>query len=380
MKASSGLKASRVRSRDFRELNALYNLIFNRHRTLEQFSWEFRNGPYGAAYQWIAHDEKDVVIAHWGVLPNYLAIGGEIIKAGKQENAMIAHEYRGKGLYSGFQRKSIEKAWREGYSLPWCTLSAAAYVHVKAGFKPVGEISNLICKTNKSLAGFLSKFLLVSLKNAASCNLNNIKRLSKTVSTILRSDKTNVQENKRKYKIRIEDFDEAKLNDFLREWYLERENNINDNSNVTIARDYPYIEWRFIKNPHVKYELNMIVSDKGNACGYLVWHRVFETVYIDDLVLLQEYFLPYYIRMLLSCLRADSEFQKSLFVDFLTIRDSPMFDLLLSSGFCPLRERSSDFREYLLICPSKDLGSEIINFILEPSNWYLTRIFTEGLS
>jgi hypothetical protein len=379
MGANSRLKACRLRSNNFKELNTLYNLVFNKHRTLEQFSWEFRDGPYGGAYQWIGHDENDRVIAHWGVLPNYLAIGGKIVKAGKQENAMIAPEYRGKGLYSGFQRKSVEKAWREGYSLPWCTLSAAAYVHVKAGFKPVGEISNLVCKANPSLAGFLGKFFLVSINNAAQWNLNNTRRLLRTVITILRRYKTNVQEGNREFKIRIEDFDEAKFNSFLRKWYSERGDNFNNKSNITIARDYPYIEWRFIKNPHVNHRLNMILSDRDGVSGYLVWHRVLETVYIDDLLLLDQYFVPDCLRMLFSCLRADIDFQKALIVDFLTLRDSPMFDLLLSAGFCPLSERSSDLRKYLLVCPSEDLGSDIINFILKPSNWYVTRIFTEGL-
>ena len=47
--------------KDYESINAFYNKMYSASRTIEQFYWEFHNGPFGAAIYVVAVDEDKIV-------------------------------------------------------------------------------------------------------------------------------------------------------------------------------------------------------------------------------------------------------------------------------------------------------------------------------
>ena len=341
-----------------------------------EYKWEFRYGPYGSAYQLLAIDTEESIIAHWGLLPHYLRVGKELLKSGKQENAMCDTKYRGKGIYLNFQKKCIKMAWDEGYEVAWTSLSPAAQVHRKAGFQSLGEMTNVIWLINNNILVTFYRFLACAFSILFS--YRKLIFILKNLHQALKLHKNKIRRSHKVY-FSLVSFDETQIRDFIKIWKQQRQHKPNLYS-VTLERDYSYIIWRFFDNPYVSYNWNTIIDKNGIPCGYVVWHRLMTTVYLDDLIFLNKYFTTESIQNVLTCLSKIREFRKGLIVKFLTLRPSPIFNMLIGSGFSYKSRGTNNLKTHLQIYVSPQLDFETANTLSKPEKWYVSRIFSEGLS
>ena len=76
---------------DEQQLNDLYNEVFSRRRTIEQWKWMYRDAPAGPAKIVVIDDEGEI-IAHEAMIPLHFHVLGEEVLGGKLEDAYIDGE------------------------------------------------------------------------------------------------------------------------------------------------------------------------------------------------------------------------------------------------------------------------------------------------
>lgn len=91
---------------DEADINALYELITGRHRTKEQWAWQWLDAPGGTGEIWLIEADEGSgkkIIGHHGVMPIRFTFGEDDLLFGKTENTFVHPDYREKILYPRFE-------------------------------------------------------------------------------------------------------------------------------------------------------------------------------------------------------------------------------------------------------------------------------------
>ncbi len=106
---------------DYKSINDFYNRLHNSDRSIEQFRWEFHNGPVMTGIYIIAKDtEKDTVIGSQAVIPiNLVTANGEIILSGKSEDTLVDPNYRGKRIFNNMYEMLFDECTKAGINYIW---------------------------------------------------------------------------------------------------------------------------------------------------------------------------------------------------------------------------------------------------------------------
>lgn len=100
----------RTEAADGPALNRLYCDFTGAARSLEQYAWEWRDGPDGPAPSWvIAVEATGEIVGHHGVVPTPLSRRGVAVRAARTENSMVAAAHRGRFIYSAFEAQALRE-------------------------------------------------------------------------------------------------------------------------------------------------------------------------------------------------------------------------------------------------------------------------------
>lgn len=104
---------------DIDAINALYNRVYKRNRTKEEFNWEFNSAPAGKAIYVIALDNEKVVGTQCAI-PYFLITGkGEQILSAKSEDTLVDPAYRGKNIFEKMYALLFEESKKANIRLIW---------------------------------------------------------------------------------------------------------------------------------------------------------------------------------------------------------------------------------------------------------------------
>jgi GNAT superfamily N-acetyltransferase len=117
---------------DYPNINNFYNRIHNKNRSLDQFEWEFHNGPFGPSVYIIAEDDEKVIGTNCVIPIDLIRSNGEIIKSGKSEDTLVDPDYRGQGIFYKIYEVLFEKCKSKGIQLIW------GFTPAKKPFEKVG--------------------------------------------------------------------------------------------------------------------------------------------------------------------------------------------------------------------------------------------------
>ncbi len=139
-------------------VNNFFNIVYKANRSLENFEWEFFNGPFGKAIYVIAIDEA--VVTHTKIVGIQCAIPIELISSkgiilltAKSEDTLVDADYRGQKIFERMydvlfmecRKAGIKYVWgftpaqkafeRIGFSIPFKTEQALLVFNVMRSYQ-----------------------------------------------------------------------------------------------------------------------------------------------------------------------------------------------------------------------------------------------------
>ena len=125
---------------DAAALNALYERLTGRRRSVEQWRWEWIDVPGGPAPSWvIAERASGRVVGHHGLVPVPLARAGRALRGARTENTMVAPEHRERFYYPAFEAQLLREIAPRFDILYTCAgKSVQAAMRRRLGYKPAG--------------------------------------------------------------------------------------------------------------------------------------------------------------------------------------------------------------------------------------------------
>ncbi|SFT91231.1 Acetyltransferase (GNAT) domain-containing protein [Lishizhenia tianjinensis] len=222
---------------DYENINNFHNRIYKKNRTMEQFYWEFHNGPFGASIYVIAEDEGKVVGTNCVIPIDLITAENKIIRSGKSEDTLVDPDYRGQKIFYKIYDFLFEKCREANIEVIW------GFTAAKKPFKNLEfEIPfdhqqslavNKIWKSYLYLAGLnpQNKFM-DKLKIFGLCTLSKFKTLGKLGT------------NKSKFDIKVYDTLTEGVDELIFEGLQQ------SRENFAILQSANFQQWRIYDNPN----------------------------------------------------------------------------------------------------------------------------------
>ena len=237
---------------DEKQLNDLYNEVFSRRRTIEQWKWQYRDAPAGPSTI-VVIDHGGEIVGHEAMIPLHFHAFGRDIIGGKFEDNYVSERQRGKGLFGPLVDYCAEAGARAGYgfSFGMAARNVPYRIHIHRGYRHLGSLNAFFAPLRPAEA---------ASEIARALHFSAPKRLAMRVGMRLLSGrferKTARSAAGRSGAYAIETiarFDErfdSLWRDFVK---TERV--------FTIARSSAFLNWRYIDNPYRKYAVFAARSD-----------------------------------------------------------------------------------------------------------------------
>ncbi|MEE9116582.1 MAG: GNAT family N-acetyltransferase [Thermoplasmata archaeon] len=343
---------------------------------LKNWEWEYRQCCEESVITVAEHDGK--IMGHYSVLPMKMKCGtGEVLGA-KAEGSAIHPSYRGKvgaaflpegekrNLFSILINETFDRAHESGVDLIWGFPNKDALKgQVKAGYvHMVSPMSSLI--------------LPISLRKTTSVLLKKLPGISAVRGSPTpwpmpssKLDTIPVPDISAKSEVRI-----VEVHDDLSALKGLWERFRNENDCITIERSPDYMKWRTTGNvvlPHRIFTVEKKEEMVGLVAFTVVIHEKTIEGRITDILGLRDH--ENELNLLMEGVVQSMKKEK---IHILTTRitrneTSRLFVRVLSkSGFLELPRIRVD-----MLVKSYGIPSE---FVLSPDNWFITNIFSEGVS
>jgi len=128
-----------LREADIEAVNAFHNAQLGMSRTVEQFRWEFLDGPYGPSTYVVAEYDGEIVGTH-ATLPVWLTRRGTRFLASKDEETALAPQFRGRGIGARLFAAASERAAVKGVKITFGIPNAPSLrSHVRTGHSYLGK-------------------------------------------------------------------------------------------------------------------------------------------------------------------------------------------------------------------------------------------------
>jgi hypothetical protein len=354
---------------DEQELNDLYNQVFKRNRTIEQWRWEYLDTPAGPGKVLLV-EEDGKLIAHEAMVPMRFQVLDRDVLSGKIEDAYIAREFRGKKLFGPLTEKCIEISEQAGYLVTFgLTARPVNYqLHVSRGYKHTCSLNAYFAPLRPSevLADIVRVLRPSATKRMA------MKPALKILAARFESRAKKLETEPDRYDIeRVARFD-GRFDDLWRDFTTGR-------GIISVKRSSAFLNWRYIDNPYRKYEV-FAASSGGRVVGYLcaaVVTREDMDLSIRVGVISDFLVLPGYEPALASFVRGAVGVWRSQGADVAIAwvhRDG-----VYSRAIVPELKRSglvSTFGKYDIPFLVRTLGSEIDETsFYDVGNWHVTQAF-----
>lgn len=361
-------------------INKLYKLITDRDRSDEQYRWEWIDTWNGQGSIWLAFDEDrerdDQLVMQYSLIPTPFSVWGESYLAGKTENCMSHPDLRGKGLYFPHEQQSFEEA-KKRFQIFFTTAGdvakgAAGAVRRKLGYVAFDAWVRYIFFTNKD---YLNNLLLARLKNFTKIPFSVSRTFSAVVSKLFSYYFKMHFPQKPVGDFRVFSKNDAPLQEIEDLWEQNK-----TYYGITVDRKSSFLKWRINQNPYFDYVYVLYYKGRrlvGYAIISLNNNNVFSIEDIlaekSDMSIFDEIisFLIWYAKDAdadaVSCGTVEgnailkSVFARNKFVDVVSFRNR-----------IERKERTKEFHVYL----SPEIKCKKDS--LDPQNWYITSLFSEG--
>ncbi len=362
-------------SGDELQINAFYNAEYHKNRKEHEWKWEFKQNPQGDSILVVA-EHKGKIIGTQALLPVSFYYEGKEINSAKSEATLLAEEYRGKGLFNKLYNKVFELALSRNISLIW-GFTSAEKPFKKCGFTIPGNINELLLVLNpwQAYRHLKSKTYLLNPRRIFTYELclsliirvfvfyNFIKvRLIRLFPLYQTSSSE------------IEILPLTKTNKQLNVFWNEFKKNAQF---FTINRTSKYLEWRIFNNPYIKHCF-LVAMKNEKIYGYIILSQdnSGKVGYINDFCVLGNKFKEVSNLLIKQSIKYFSNTRVGIIRSWSVVNNQEARKYL----FCLKRYGFSLIKKGTPIV-IKILDDKIVSTreILNVHNWFITRIFSEGV-
>jgi hypothetical protein len=235
-----------TRESDARELNELYVKVGGRPRTVEQWRWEWLEGPRGPAPSWVVIESASGRIAgHHGLIEVPLRCDERRLRAARTENTMVDPALREAFYYPAVEAQLL-KEYRERYDVLFTAAgkSVQAAMRRRLGYRPVGRWCAL---TIAETLAFRAARDLGRVAGAAASALGRVTlREPEGGAELVATD------------------------DFERVERLERDASVSPR--VRLDHDAAYLRWRLAEHPWNRFRCALLVRG-GRDEAFAAWRE-----------------------------------------------------------------------------------------------------------
>ncbi|WP_153304404.1 hypothetical protein [Desulfosudis oleivorans] len=354
------------KSGDEVEINKLYKIMTGINRTKEKWEWEWLKTWDGKGAIYLLFD-KNQLIAQYSLIPTPFCIFGKNFIAGKTENCMCHPKFQKQKLYFPHEKKSFEKA-KERFDLFFTTAGgvskwAAAAVRKKLGYVSFDSWAvNYFCLNPSALA----KQLLSQIE------INNFNRIFVSLISVCICAYCKFWLPGKNKNLVHSILDEKKVDlDLLETFWVQNKKYYG----VTIDRSRKYLDWRIVQNPHFNYKF-ILSNISSSINGYLIFHSDREKLlHIDDVVVEQKN--PVILKSLIKDTIAYAIQNNMQGIVCRALKgNSFLRKQLYHQGFVDLRwyayyQDVIKNKKQFLVYTDKEIT-------MDPKQWYITNLITEG--
>lgn len=331
--------------------NNFFNTIYQTNRPIENFKWEFLDGPCGKAIYIIAIDEDEktqtkIVGIQCAIPLEFIGANGQVVLTAKSEDTLVDPSYRGQKIFERMYQVLFDECIKAGIKYIWgFTPAQKAFERIGFEIPFIAEQALLVFNPIKAY-NYLktlnkSNTALDRLKILSLCFLSWIKHFQYLFNKKALLRKTSLNGK----------------NELFTELYAQT-------NLFTIHQSPAYIDWRIRKNPfHNHYNSYQITSGKTDA----VVNFRGDIGYIEQLFSNNEQELQFLIPALIK----EFKLNKTAIVRAMCFSSNStlqgQINILSKAGFTHLK-RGSFF-------VWKPLTSENL---IQPQQLVITRLFTQG--
>lgn len=365
--STDSLKYRFATAKDVTICNDFYNSNYNTLRSEKQWVWEFVT-PNSSELPFSIALKGDKVVGTQALIPIKFIDESGIFMTAKSEETLVSSSMRGKNLFENMYKPLFKFAANHNYQSIW------GFTPAEKAFRKVGF--DIPCTTRQLLLALSPEALIIIF---GSQSINRFKRFGFSLIGLLLVMWAHLRQafhsNQLKDGEVLTNLENADLFDdqFSRRF-------VNTWGGCTILRNKDYMTWRIFENPYVRANIVAIVKD-GLLLGYAAFSVDINRIgYLIDIVVahpnghgdskrISHILLAESIRRLAqlgaTCIRGWTF-------------NNHKFDLLIQSvakslGFLVINKGNAVV--FHTSYPANRKQSSHMNF----KNWYVTRIFTEGV-
>jgi GNAT superfamily N-acetyltransferase len=200
----------------------LFKQVFGQEMSLSFWRWRFKENPYGKGIIKLMFD-VDKLIGQYAVVPVSVQVADSPVKAVFSMTTMTHPDYSGRGIFTFLAEKVYRSCAQHGFSFVYGFPNDNSYpgFTLKLDWEGLGKTVTL----QKSLPEKLGN-------RPKAANIKNVERFDETVDLL---------------------WDKVK-NEYP----------------VAVPRVEKYLNWRFSRNPDVRYQKYVISERPGRIAGYTV--------------------------------------------------------------------------------------------------------------
>lgn len=222
---------------DYEKINAFYNRIYKENRTAEQFLWEFRDGPFGKSIYVVAEDDGKIIGTNCVIPIDLIDANKKIIKSGKSEDTLVDPEYRGQQIFYKIYEFLFEKCKEANIQVIWGFTSA------KKPFEKLGFDVPYSHEQSLAVRDIWKAYTYLSSLNPKNALTDKIKILGLSVLSRLKT-LGRIEQKNIVYKVKVN----CQINTGVDELILK--NQTISNSLFSIHQTPEFQDWRIYNNPN----------------------------------------------------------------------------------------------------------------------------------
>jgi GNAT superfamily N-acetyltransferase len=238
------------------------------YRTIEEWSWEYKNNPFGNLIVVAEHDGR--VVGHEALVPAYMKIGTRVARGSQAVDLIVHPKLRRQGISLAIGKMLVREAEKEGIDLSYGFPNKLShYGHLKFGWFDVAKVSQLVKPLNmNNIPNLLARYQTVKVlgkhrttRTASRYLLQTILKAISFFSKTFNQINGNDDDESENMQVRtVESFDK-RIDDFWK--------NISKNYSVIVIRDKEYLNWRYFQKPNAGYTVLLAEKD-AEILGYVV--------------------------------------------------------------------------------------------------------------
>jgi hypothetical protein len=337
---------------DEKGINALFNSVFNKSRSLDYWLWEFSQSPNG--FKAFIATENQKIIGHLAAINRKIEIGGDEFSASLEVDGMTQPKFARQGIFIGLGKRLLSEYRKEGTDIVYGFPNENALPgHRKMNCIELSPLHVMIRPVNyqnisrKMFSNGLARFFS-SFAQKLTFSLLRRPKKSRLVNGV------NI--------ITVEKFDD-RFDDLWKE--------SKNSHNIILKRDSTYLNWRYKNNPEIEYRIFSAEKEKKILAWIVV--RTLDRFNLKNGAIVDILALPDQEENVHAMILKAVEFLKQKNVDLLAVsipRSSLYYGLMKKCGFVNCPKSLNPKEEPFIIYPVSEHANK--DYVKDSKNWFIT--------